>query len=63
VKLPCKVDGKAAMIVGYASAKRGKVYAVVLTQGELKAVRLKEIELLNVPEDLTAGPKIKAVKT
>lgn len=51
------------MIVGYASAKRGKVYAVVLTQGELKAVRLKEIELLNVPEDLTAGPKIKAVKT
>lgn len=56
MKLPCRVKGHPAMIVGYANAKRAKLYAVVITQGELRAVRLRDIELLNVPVDLAKSP-------
>lgn len=52
MKLSCKVNGRPAMIVGYANAKRSKVWAIVITQGELRPVRLRDIELLNVPEEL-----------
>lgn len=52
MKLPCKVNGQPAMVVGYANAKRSKIWAIVITQGELRSVRLRDIELLNVPEEL-----------
>jgi len=52
MKLACKVNGHPAMIVGYANAKRSKVWAIVITQGQLRPVRLRDIELLNVPEEL-----------
>lgn len=58
MKLACKVHGKSAMIVGYAQAKRCKVMAIVVCEGALRAVRLKDITLLNVPEELQAEDKV-----
>ena len=52
MKLPCRVAGHPAMVVGYANAKRSKVWAIVITQGQLRPVRLRDIKLLNVPEEL-----------
>ena len=52
MKLPCKVRDKAALIVGYAQSKRSKVMAIVICEGELRAFRLKDIELVGVPECL-----------
>lgn len=60
MKLPCRVDGKPALIVGYSQGPDDKVHAVVIVEGQLKAVRLKEIELQNVPEGLER-PKPKIV--
>jgi len=60
VKLACKVRGHNAMIVGYATAKRARVYAIVITQGQLCPVRLRDIELLTVPEGLEK-PKLAVV--
>lgn len=53
MKLACRVNGHPAMVVGYANAKRSKVWAIVIVQGELRPVRLRDIELLNVPEELS----------
>ncbi len=52
MKLACRVNGKDGLIVGYAQGKRSKVLAVVICSGELRAVRLKDIELLNIPDGL-----------
>lgn len=54
MKLPCKVNGKAALIVGYAPGRKGKPLAVVVTEGQLKAIRLKDVELGELPEALKA---------
>ena len=54
MKLPCKVNGKPALIVGYAPGPKGKPLVMVITEGELNAVRLKEIELGELPEALRA---------
>lgn len=47
--------GQPALIVGYAAGKKGRVMAVVIRQGKLCAVKLKHVELDNVPEELKAG--------
>lgn len=60
MKLACKIKGKAALVVGYVQSKRQKVLAVVICEGELRSVRLRDIELLNVPEGL-AKPSEKIV--
>lgn len=52
MKLACRVAGHPGLIVGYANAKRSKVWAIVITQGELRPVRLRDIELLTVPAGL-----------
>lgn len=54
MKIPCKVGGKAALIVGYAPGRKGRPMAMVITQGALKAVRLKDVELGELPERLQA---------
>ena len=66
MRLACKVDGRPALIVGYTPGKKGKIHAVVITNGVMRAVRLKHIELVNPPEPLDApnvGPRtmLKAV--
>jgi len=52
MKLACKVNKKDALIVGYAQGKGGKILAIVITCGELRSVRLKDVELINIPEGL-----------
>ena len=52
MKIPCRVAGAAALIVGYAPGRKGKPLAVVITEGALRAVRLKDIELGELPEAL-----------
>jgi hypothetical protein len=48
----CKVHGSDAMIVGYAPGKKGRPMAIIITQGILKAVRLRDIDLGDLPGDL-----------
>ena len=55
MKLPCRVAGKAALIVGYAPGRKGRPMAMVITQGALRAVRLKDVELGELPEGLRAN--------
>lgn len=45
MKILCTVNGKSAVIVGYGPGRKGKLRAVVITEGKLKDVGLKEIEL------------------
>lgn len=58
-ELRCKVDGHNAVIVGYGPGPRGVPKAIVIVSGELKAVKLKHIELLGLPDDLRPKPKLK----
>ena len=50
----CKVFGKPAMIVGYGPGRKGKVMAIVVVEGALRAVRLKDIDLGETIQDLMA---------
>lgn len=47
------------MIVGYAPGRKGRPLAIVVTKGQLKSVRLKDIDLENVPQDLGKVVKFK----
>lgn len=58
MKLPCEVDGQPAMIVGYSSGKKGKIHAIVITKGILRAVRLKDVGLKNLPAELQANAPV-----
>jgi hypothetical protein len=48
----CKVHGKPAVIVGYAPGRKGKVMAVVMIEGQIRAVKLRQIELGHTFEQL-----------
>jgi hypothetical protein len=63
VKILCKVGAELAMITGYCPDKHGRPQAVVVCAGKLKAVRLRDVELLNVPPELErkTKPKLQAV--
>lgn len=52
MKIPCRVYGYHATVVGYSQGRKNKPLAIVITQGKLIAVRLKDIELtaLSRPE-------------
>lgn len=54
MKLPCQVNGKPALIVGYGPGKKGRPMAIVITAGALRAVRLRDIVLGELPEELCA---------
>ena len=55
MKIPCQVNDKPAVIVGFYNGKKNKAMAVVITQGALCAVRFKEIVLGNLSEELRAN--------
>jgi hypothetical protein len=59
MKILCKVNGKPAIIAGFAPGRKGRPMVVVITQGVMKAVRLKDIDLDNVPQDLGKVVNIK----
>lgn len=40
------------MIVGYGPGRKGRPMAIVVTKGRLVAVRLRDIVLQDVPQDL-----------
>ena len=54
MKIPCKVNAKPALVVGYAPGRKGRPMVIVITEGHLKAIRLKDIELGELPEQLSA---------
>ena len=45
MKIFCKVRGKSAVIVGYGPGRKGRPRAIVITEGKLCDVALKDIEL------------------
>ena len=45
MKIACKVQGKAALVVGYAPGKKGRPMAIVICDGQMKAVKLRHIDL------------------
>lgn len=45
MKIFCHVNGKAAIVVGYGPGRKGRPMAIVISDGKLKAVRLKDIDL------------------
>ena len=53
MRLPCTVKGKTAFIVGYCPGSKGRVHAIVVCEARLRAVRLKDIELGEVPPALS----------
>ena len=63
MKIPCLVNGKAAIIVGFGPGRKGRPMAMVITQGAMKAVRLKDIILEELPEQLASVTKLREVKS
>jgi len=61
MKLLGTVKGQTAMIVGYCQGKRGKVRAIVITQGQLKDVGLKEFKLNDIPKEF--NPSVVQLKS
>jgi hypothetical protein len=59
MKILCTVNNSPAVIVGFAPGRKGRPMVVVVTQGQLKSVRLKDIDLENVPNDLGKVVKLK----
>lgn len=51
MKVFCKVYNKPAVIVGYAPGRKGRPLAIIIAEGKLKSVRLKDI-VLDKPETL-----------
>ena len=49
------------MVVGYGPSKRGKVRAIIISEGQLKEVGLKDIELEELPPELKAMPEQSSV--
>lgn len=47
------------MIVGYGPGRKGRPMAIVVTGGKLQAVRLKDIDLADIPQDLGKIVKLK----
>jgi hypothetical protein len=45
VKIFCKVNGKQAVVVGYGPGRKGKVRAIVICEGRLQDVALRQLEL------------------
>ncbi len=45
MKIICVVRGKPAVIVGYVNGKKNRPMAIVLSDGKLDSVRLKDVKL------------------
>jgi len=62
MRIPCRAFGKPAFIVGYAPGRKGRPMAIVITEGGLKAIRLKDVELGDLPEELGLTGKVLKMK-
>lgn len=51
MKIFCTVNGKPAVVVGYGPGRKGRPIAIVITEGQLKATRLKEV-VLDKPDEI-----------
>lgn len=45
MKILCKVHGKEAVVVGYGPGRKGRVRAIIMSEGRLRDVALKDIDL------------------
>lgn len=45
MKILCHVNGKPAVVVGYGPGRKGRPMAIVISEGQLRAVRLKDVKL------------------
>jgi hypothetical protein len=62
VKLACRIAGKPGLIVGYAAGgAKKKIHAIVIIEGALQSFPLKEVELLNVPDDVAKPAETEVV--
>lgn len=62
MKIFCQVNGKQAVVVGYGPGRKGKVRAIVITEGVLKDVALKDI-VLDTPERIVTDDRGNVVAT
>jgi hypothetical protein len=58
MKIFCRVNGKQAVIVGYGPGRKGRPRAIVIANGKIQDVALKDIEL-ELPERNLAGAEHK----
>ena len=54
MKILCTVFAKPAVVVGFGPGRKGRPLAMVITEGKLKSVRLKDIILDDLPDALKA---------
>ncbi len=60
MKVFCKVRGKSAVVVGYGPGRKGRIRAIVLSQGKMIDVALKDIELDDdLPEHVGGSPSLR----
>lgn len=57
MKIPCQVRNTPAYIVGYTTGRKNKALAVVIMLGKLHAVKLRDIDLGELPEQLGVAAK------
>lgn len=62
MKIFCHVNQKPALIVGYAPGRKGKPVAIVITEGVLKSIRLKDLDLGQLPTQLLRNAPASAEK-
>jgi hypothetical protein len=62
VRIDCKVNGKPAVVVGYAPGQKMRPIAIVICDGELKGVKLKDLDLGDLPDQLGVGKLVKLPK-
>lgn len=43
MKIFCHINGKQGVVVGYGPGRKGRPMAIVLVNGQLKAMRLKDV--------------------
>jgi hypothetical protein len=61
VKIFCKIAGKNAVVVGYGPGRKGKPRAIVICEGKLRDVALRDIEL-EKPEISLVNDPVRAFK-
>lgn len=60
MKIFCQVHGKQAVIVGYGPGRKGRPRAIVMTEGKLKDVALKDV-VLDAATIAPASPQLRGV--
>lgn len=58
MKIACTVRGNPAYIVGYSQGRKNKTLAVVIMLGQLHAVKLRDVDLGKLPEELGVPAKV-----